>query len=58
MFIWFVYQDDHRGPWHSGLYTQTGAPKGRSAASFRTVAVRVDPRNAVISSRRGTKRPR
>jgi hypothetical protein len=58
MFIWFIYQDGRHGPWHSGLYTRTGAPKDRAPTSFRAVAARVDPRNAVISSRRGTKRPK
>jgi hypothetical protein len=57
MFIWFVYQDDQGQPWDSGLYTQAGAPKGRSPSAFRAVASRLDPRNAVHVVRRGTATP-
>jgi hypothetical protein len=57
MFIWFVYQDNQGQPWESGLYTQTGAPKGRSPAAFRTVATPLDARNGVYTFRRGTVTP-
>jgi hypothetical protein len=57
MFIWFVYQDDQGQPWDSGLYTQDGAPKGRSPAAFRAVAAPLDARNGVYSFRRGTLTP-
>jgi hypothetical protein len=57
MFIWFVYQDDQGQPWDSGLYTQHGAPKGRSPAAFRAVAAGLDARNGVYSFRRGTRTP-
>jgi hypothetical protein len=57
MFIWFVYQDDQGQPWDSGLYTQDGAPKGRSPAAFRAVAGPLDARNGVYSFRRGTLTP-
>jgi hypothetical protein len=55
MFIWFVYQDDEGQPWESGLYTETGAAKGRSAAAFRAVAKPLDARNGTLSVRRGTR---
>lgn len=54
MFIWFVYQDDPGQPWESGLYTLSGAPKGRSPAAFRAAARSLDARNAVYAFRRGT----
>jgi hypothetical protein len=57
MFIWFVYQDDQGQPWDSGLYTQDGAPKGRSPAAFRAVAGALDARHGVYSFRRGTRTP-
>jgi len=58
MFIWFVYQDDEGQPWESGLYTETGAAKGRSAAAFRAAAKRVDARNGTLSVRRGARNVR
>jgi len=58
MFIWFVYQDDQGQPWDSGLYTQDGAPKGRSPAAFRAVAAPLDARNGIYTFRRGTVTPR
>jgi hypothetical protein len=57
MFIWFVYQDDPGQEWESGLYTQAGAPKGRSPSQFSKVARPLDARNAVYSFRRGTTTP-
>jgi hypothetical protein len=57
MFIWFVYQDDQGQPWESGLYTQTGASKGRSPSRFSAAARPLDARNAVLSLRRGTPTP-
>jgi hypothetical protein len=55
MFIWFVYQDDPGQPWESGLYTQSGAAKGRSPAAFRAAARPLDARNGVYAFRRGTR---
>jgi hypothetical protein len=55
MFIWFVYQDDQGQPWESGLYTEAGSPKGRSAVAFRAVAKPLDARNATLSVRSGTR---
>jgi hypothetical protein len=57
MFIWFVYQDDQGQPWDSGLYTRSGAPKGASPSSFRTIATPLDPRNGIYEVRRGTLTP-
>jgi hypothetical protein len=57
MFIWFVYQDDQGQPWDSGLYTQTGAPKGPAPAAFRAAATALDARNGVYTFRRGTQTP-
>ena len=58
MFIWFVYQDDDGQPWESGLYTATGAAKGRSAATFRALAKPLDARNGTLSVRRGARNVR
>jgi Cellulase (glycosyl hydrolase family 5) len=57
MFIWFVYQDDRGQPWDSGLYTQSGAPKGAAPASFRSVSAALDARNGVYTFRAGTATP-
>jgi len=57
MFIWFVYQDDQGQPWDSGLYTRSGAPKGASPAAFRALATRLDPRNGIVTVRRGSLTP-
>jgi uncharacterized membrane protein len=54
MFIWFVYQDDQGQPWQSGLYTESGTPKGRSPTAFRSVAAALDARNPAYTFRRGT----
>jgi Cellulase (glycosyl hydrolase family 5) len=57
MFVWFVYQDDQGQPWDSGLYTQTGQPKGSSSSRFSAAARPLDARNAVVPLRRGTVTP-
>ena len=57
MFIWFVYQDDPGQEWESGLYTQSGAAKGRSPSRFSATARPLDARNAVYTFRRGTTSP-
>ena len=57
MFIWFVYQDDQGQPWESGVYTQNGTPKNPSPGRFSASARPLDPRNGVISVRRGTLTP-
>jgi Cellulase (glycosyl hydrolase family 5) len=57
MFIWFVYQDDPGQEWESGLYTQSGVPKGRSPGRFSATARPLDARNAVWTFRRGTTTP-
>jgi Cellulase (glycosyl hydrolase family 5) len=57
MFIWFVYQDDQGQPWESGLYTQSGASKGRSPSSFVRAAKSIDPRNSLYQFRGGTVTP-
>jgi hypothetical protein len=54
MFVWFVYQDDPGQPWDSGLYTQTGDPKGSSAPRFEAAAKPLDMRNAILPVQRGT----
>jgi Cellulase (glycosyl hydrolase family 5) len=58
MFVWFVYQDDPGQPWDSGLYTRTGAPKGKSPARFSAAARPLDARNPTLGFRRGTRSPR
>lgn len=57
MFIWFVFRDDPGQPWESGVYTQGGAPKGRSPARFAASARPLDPRNGVVTLRGGTTTP-
>jgi hypothetical protein len=57
MFIWFVYQDDQGQPWESGVYTQNGTPKNPSPGRFSASARPLDPRNGVLSVRRGTLTP-
>jgi hypothetical protein len=57
MFIWFVYQDDQGQPWESGVYTQSGTPKGSSPARFKTSAGPLDPRNGFVLARGGTLTP-
>jgi hypothetical protein len=57
MFIWFVYQDDPGQEWESGLYTQSGSPKGNSPDRFSRSARPLDARNAIYSFRRGTSTP-
>lgn len=57
MFIWFVYKDDQGQPWDSGIYTQTGAPKGTSPARFATSARPLDARNGLVTLPRGTLTP-
>ena len=57
MFIWFVYQDDQGQPWESGVYTQHGTPKNPSPGRFSASARPLDPRNGVLSVRRGTLTP-
>ena len=57
MFIWFVFRDDQGQPWESGLYTESGAPKGTSPARFTATARPLDARNAVVLIRGGTATP-
>jgi len=57
MFIWFVYQDDQGQPWESGVYTQSGAPKGSSPGRFKVSAGPLDPRNGVVLVRGGALTP-
>ena len=57
MFIWFVYQDDPGQPWESGIYTRTGRAKGSSPRAFSRAVRSLDPRNAGINFRRGTRSP-
>jgi hypothetical protein len=54
MFIWFIYQDNPGQPWESGLYTRSGASKGRAPAAFRATAVPLDARDGIYTVRRGT----
>jgi len=58
MFIWFVYQDDPGQPWDSGLYTRTGARKGKSPSRFSAAARPLDARNPALRMRGGAKSPR
>ena len=57
MFIWFVYQDDQGQPWESGIYTQSGSPKGSSPSRFSASARPLDARNGVVLVNRGTLTP-
>ena len=57
MFIWFVYQDDQGQPWESGVYTQSGSPKGSSPVRFKVSAGPLDPRNGLVLARGGTLTP-
>jgi Cellulase (glycosyl hydrolase family 5) len=53
MFIWFVYQDDQGQPWDSGLYGQSGSPKGGSPTQFSRSAKPLDARNGLLAIRGG-----
>jgi hypothetical protein len=57
MFIWFVFQDDQGQPWESGVYAESGAPKGTSPTRFSTSARPLDARNGVATFRGGTVTP-
>jgi hypothetical protein len=57
MFIWFVFQDDQGQPWESGVYTESGAPKGTSPTRFSASARPLDARNGVATFRGGTVTP-
>ncbi|MBA2462135.1 MAG: cellulase family glycosylhydrolase [Actinobacteria bacterium] len=56
MFIWFVFRDHATSQWQSGLLTRDGVAKP-SLAKFRSAAVSVDARNAIITVRGGTANP-
>jgi hypothetical protein len=53
MFIWFVYQDDQGQQWESGLYRQSGSPKGSSPSQFSRSAKPLDARNGLVTIRGG-----
>ena len=57
MFIWFVYRDDQGQPWESGLYTESGVPKGTSPTRFSASARPLDARNGVVGIRGGSPTP-
>ena len=56
MFVWFVFRDHETSQWQSGLLTRAGSAKP-SLAKFRSAAVSVDARNAIIAVRGGSMSP-
>ena len=56
MFIWFVFRDHETSEWQSGLLTRAGAAKP-SLAKWRSAALSVDARNAILNVRGGTMSP-
>ena len=56
MFVWFVFRDHRTSTWQSGLLTEAGQAKP-SLTKWRSAAVSLDARNAILSVRGGSRLP-
>jgi Cellulase (glycosyl hydrolase family 5) len=56
MFVWFVFRDHRTSTWQSGLLTEAGQAKP-SLAKWRSAAVSLDARNAILNIRGGSRLP-